>query len=341
MASTPTPLTTGKSLSTDLPAWPDGGRTRTVILWWSAMSVASVLFDVLGPVVLLVALGAVVGPALGIDARSLSRLAYWVLGPAFMFDVLADAALERRVMLQLGAAGLAGMAAAALVSTLILRAARTPPSMVSAAAMTSAYGNVGNAGLAISVFAFGQDVLPAAGVFMLAINATGMMLGVGLAQRRRSSVSSAVAKALAAPMTVASALALGANGAQVVPPPLFERSIGLLSGALIPLMLFTLGLQLHHSGRFQVTFPIAVSTVAKLVVAPAVATAVALAIGLSGDLAAVTAVQSAMPPAVFCMVVAIEHDLEPEAVTSTVVFATLASLVTLPVVLLLLPGVLA
>jgi len=60
-------------------------------------------------------------------------------------------------------------------------------------------------------------------------------------------------------------------------------------------------------------------------------------IGLTGDLVAVSAVQSAMPPAVFCMVVALEHDLEPEAVTSTVVFATLVSLATLPVVLLLTP----
>lgn len=301
------------------------------------MSVASVLFDVLGPVVLIVVLGAVAGPRLGVDVRSLSRLAYWILGPAFMFDVLAGADLERRVILQLSAAGLAGMAAAAGFTWLILRGLRVEASMVAAGAMTSAYGNVGNAGLAISVFAFGEDALPAAGVFMLAINATGMMLGVGLAHGRRGSVGGALIQALLAPMTVASLVALAANSLDLVPPVILGRSIGLLSGALIPIMLFTLGLQLASSGRLRIRLPIAVSTLAKLVVAPAAASLTAVSIGLTGDLAAVTAVQSAMPPAVFCMVVALEHDLEPESVTSTVAFATVAALVTLPVVLLLTP----
>lgn len=302
------------------------------------MSVASVLFDVLGPVVLIVALGAFAGPRLGVDVRSLSRLAYWVLGPAFLFDVLADADLERRVILQLSAAGVAGMAAAATFTWGVLRGSGADGSMVAAGAMTSAYGNVGNAGLAISVFAFGDDVLPAAGVFMLAINATGMMLGVGLAHGRRGPVASAVLRALLAPMTVASLVAIVANGLSLMPPPILTRSVGLLSDALIPTMLFTLGLQLRASGRFRIGFPIAVSTFAKLIVAPAAASLTALAIGLTGDLAAVSAVQSAMPPAVFCMVVALEHDLEPEAVTSTVAFATVTALFTVPVVLLLTPS---
>ena len=301
------------------------------------MSIASVLFEVLGPVVFIVGLGALVGSRLDIDVRSLSRLAYWVLGPAFMFDVLADADLEQKVVVQLSAAGLVGMAAAGLATWTVLRGAGTASSMVAAGVMTSAYGNVGNAGLAISVFAFGEDVLPAAGVFMLAINATGMMLGVGLAQGRRGSVASAVMQALLAPMTIASFVALTANAFELVPPPLFGRSIGLLSGALIPTMLVTLGIQLRLSGRFRIRFPIVVSTLAKLVIAPAAASLAAVAIGLTGDLVAVTAVQSAMPPAVFCMVVALEHDLEPEAVTSTVALATVTAVVTVPIVLLLTP----
>ncbi len=301
------------------------------------MSIATVLLDVLGPVVAIVALGALAGPRLAVDVRTLSRLAYWVLGPAFMFDVLADADLERQVILQLSAAGLAGMAAAGVFAWVVLRTSGTAASLVAAGTMTAAYGNVGNAGLAISAFAFGEELLPAAGVFMLAINTTGMMLGVGLAHGRRGSIATAVIQALSAPMTVASMVALVANSLRLLPPPILERSIGLLSGALIPTMLVTLGIQLRLSGRFHVRYPIAVSTFAKLVIAPVAASVTALAVGLTGDLAAVSAVQSAMPPAVFCMVVALEHDLEPDVVTSTVAFATVASLGTVPVVLLLTP----
>ena len=45
------------------------------------MSVANVLFDILAPVALIVALGAVTGPRLGIDVATLSRLAYWGVRP--------------------------------------------------------------------------------------------------------------------------------------------------------------------------------------------------------------------------------------------------------------------
>ncbi|MEE9414743.1 MAG: AEC family transporter, partial [Acidimicrobiales bacterium] len=64
----------------------------------------------------------------------------------------------------------------------------------------------------------------------------------------------------------------------------------------------------------------------------------AIALGLSGDERGVVVIQSAMPPAVFTMVVAMEHDLEPERVTANLVNMTLLSLVTLPVVLALVVG---
>ncbi|MFT4989095.1 MAG: putative permease [Acidimicrobiales bacterium] len=45
--------------------------------------------------------------------------------------------------------------------------------------------------------------------------------------------------------------------------------------------------------------------------------------------------QAAMPPAVFCMVLALEHDLEADRTTNDVVVVTIASLLTLPLALTL------
>lgn len=299
------------------------------------MSILTVLFDVLAPVVLVVATGAIVGHRINVDLRSLSRLAYWVLGPAFMFDVLAGAELDASVVLQLCLAGLVGMAAAGLAAAAILRISGCGGSIIAAETLTASYGNVGNAGLAISAFAFGPELLPAAGVFMLAINTTGMMLGVGLAHGRDGSIIDALRQALVAPMTIASVLGLLANSFSVNVPVAFDRSISLVAGALIPTMLFTLGMQLRLTGRVRIEAPSIVSAACKLLVAPAAATAAAIFVGLDGDLVGVTAVQSAMPPAVFCMVIALEHDLEPQRVTATLVLATVLSLLTLPFVLLL------
>jgi hypothetical protein len=43
-----------------------------------------------------------------------------------------------------------------------------------------------------------------------------------------------------------------------------------------------------------------------------------------------------MPPAVLTAVIALEHDLEPDLVTTTVLVGTLGSIVTIPVVIALL-----
>ncbi len=299
------------------------------------VSMLSLLLDVLGPVVAIMALGAFIGDRLGIDIQSLSRMAYWVLGPAFVFDVFADSQLAGSVALRLMLAGLGGMAAAAVVMVLANRLARSNPSEQAADIMTSIYGNVGNTGLAVSVFALGEGSLAAAGVLMLTINIVGMMVGIALAAAQSDGLRTAIWRALLAPMSLAAAVAIPINIASFSVPTLAERSIGLLAGALIPVMLFALGMQLTAAGRWSFTPGLGATAAAKLVVAPLAAVLVARLVGLQGNDLGVVAIQSAMPPAVFCLIVAREHDLEPQRVTANVVALTLLSLLSLPVVLVL------
>lgn len=299
------------------------------------MEIAALLLDVLGPVVAVVALGAVVGPRLRIHLPSLSSLAWWVLGPAFVFDLFVGSDLGGGLVLRLAVAGLAGMAAAVGVAALANRALGTSRPVTAASLMTSSYGNVGNAGLAITAFALGERALAAAGVLLLVVNITGVVLGVGLATGARHGLGSALRRALLAPMSVAGAAALLVRAIDVTPPLAIARAVGLLADALIPVMLFTLGLQLASSGVRRPTPDLGVTAVAKLAVAPLAATATGVALGLEGSVLGAVTIQSAMPPAVFCMLVALEHDLVPERVTSAVVTTTALSMLTLPVVLLL------
>ena len=155
----------------------------------------------LGPVAVLVALGGLTGPRLRIDAGSLSRLVYWVFGPAFVFGLLAEADLERSVVIGLVEASLAGMGAALVVALAWAAASGAGYESGAAVAMTSTWGNVGNAGLAIVAFALGDDALPVAGVLMVTINLASLVIGVGMAQARSSSLRGAVLRGLTAPMT--------------------------------------------------------------------------------------------------------------------------------------------
>jgi predicted permease len=300
------------------------------------MSVANVIFDVLAPVAILVGLGAALGPRLHIDVGGLSRLAYNVFGPAFIFAVLAGADLERGVVARLVLAGLAGMASAVALAVLWSRITGAGYELTAATAITSSYGNVGNAGLAIVAFSLGDQALPVAGVLMLTINLTGLVLSVGLAEARSRSPLPALGKALATPMAIAGAISLLVNLSGVDLPVVVDRSIGLLADALIPVMLLTLGMQLAKSGRPTWSNDLGVVLVAKLALAPLVAGLAASALSLGGDFLDAVVIQSAMPPAVFAAVIAIESDLAPDRVTAAVVLTTLLSALTLPVVLLVL-----
>ncbi len=296
---------------------------------------ASLLLDVLGPVIVLVAIGAIVGPKLGIEASSLSTLAYWILGPAFMFASLYAAELDGELIAKLVVAALAGMVVAGGSAWLVMRVAGADYGERGATALTSAYGNVGNAGLAICVFALGDDILPIASVLMLTINSAGLVFGVGIAAARTTSRLAALGRAVSAPMSVAAWLAIATNVGDISLPLVAERPLELVAGALIPVMLLTLGMQLVATGLPSIDRALSVSIVAKLAVAPLVAGVVIRLLDVDGDPAAAVIIQSAMPPAVFCALLALEHDFETDRVTSAVVASTIASIVTLPIVLAL------
>ena len=131
------------------------------------MSVVELLINVMGPVVLIVALGWFAGAKLSFDVSTLSRLAFYVLGPAFVLDVFADAELDGSVVLRLTVAAWAAMLVGGLLALALSRAVKLNNARRGSAIMSSAYGNVGNAGLAISAFALGDDAIPIAAVLMI------------------------------------------------------------------------------------------------------------------------------------------------------------------------------
>ena len=195
--------------------------------------------------------------------------------------------------------------------------------------MTAAYGNVGNTGLAVSAFAFGEAALPIATVLMLVINVTGIATGVGLASSRDRSLVGSLLSALRAPMTLAVVPSVLVNMTGAEPPLLVTRPLALLGAALIPIMLLSLGAQLQRTGLRAPSFDVGVSIGSKLLIAPLAAAAAAWLLGLDGDAFGVVVVQSAMPAAVFTSVVATQEDLEPERVVAALVLGTLIAIPTL------------
>lgn len=295
-----------------------------------------VLIDVLVPVFVVVAIGFVLARTVRIEPRALATIAYWVLGPVFIFDILSSAQLDPAVVGKVVAITAVTMLVVALLAAAISKALGVGFSTLAATVLTSVHGNVGNFGLAICVFAFGAEVLPIAGIVMVTTNTLGIITGVGLATSRHHSVMRAIGAGIASPMAIAVLPALLVNATDTSLPLWIERPVSLLAAALIPVMLLTLGVQIAGMSRRLPSAMVALPIGIKLIAAPLLAVAASVVLDLTGVAADVVILQAAMPAAVFTSLIALEHDLEADYVTSVVLIGTLVSVVTLPVVITLL-----
>lgn len=295
-----------------------------------------VLVNVLVPVFGVVGVGFALARLVGVGPPALASISYWVLGPVFIFDVLAKADLEAGVVGKIVVATAAAMAMVAVITALVTRLIGVSFSALAATVLTSIYGNVGNFGLAISVFALGDEALPIAGIVLVTVNTLGILTGVGLATIRHGSAIRAATTAVLSPLALAVIPALAVNFSNTTLPLWLDRPLSLLAAALIPVMLLTLGIQIAGMPRVMPPKLVAVPIALKLIAAPLAALVAIASIGLEGLPSHVVILQAAMPAAVFTSLIALEHHLEADYVTSVVLIGTLISAVTLPVVITLL-----
>ena len=292
--------------------------------------------DILLPVFILVTIGVAIGRRMNLEPTSLSKVAYYLLAPAFIFDILRRADIETSVITQMIVVMTLTTLIVALLAVLAGRLLHWGYSVTAAAVLIAVYGNVGNFGIPVVAFAFGDSALPLAGVSFLIINVAAFGIGVTAATWKKSSPARAIGTALTTPALLVVPFAMALNTTNTDLPLFADRAIGLMADAMIAVMLITLGLQLAAMDRPVFDTKVWVTTALRLVAAPVVAAVIVTFVGLEGDPGGVVILQSAMPAAVFTALIAIEHDLVPDFVTTTVLTSTLASAVTLSATLALL-----
>ncbi len=117
---------------------------------------------------------------------------------------------------------------------------------------------------------------------------------------------------------------------------MIQHISGLLSDAMIPIMLLVLGLQLRESGKLEWGIPTFVASGIRLIMGPLMAFLLIPALGITGVQASAGILEASMPAAVLTAIVALENDIVPSFVTSVVFASTLLSLISLTVVMIFL-----
>ena len=297
------------------------------------MPLLSVFLDVVAPVFAVVGLGYLAGPRLALEARTLSRTAYWVFVPAFTFSVISRAEVPLGRGLRIALFVLATHAVFALLGWGVARLLRRPREVTAAYVMLAVFGNVGNYGLALLQFRLGAEALLPATLYFVVSLLVSFTVCVGIAAAVRGGKARAILSVLRTPALLAAVPAVLVSATQLRLPLLVTRTAGLLGDAMIPTMLLALGLQLAEARALRPSRDVLVATALRLAVSPAVAAVLAVPFGLTGADRAACVLQAAMPAAVLVAIISGEYGVAPGFVTATVFFSTLLSL---PVLTLLL-----
>jgi predicted permease len=291
--------------------------------------VLSLFADNLLPVFLAAGAGYLLAWRMALDPRPIARLAFYVLAPCLVFQIILDSDLNGGALTRMVALTSTALLSLALLAALAARAIGCSRPLIASVVLVVLLPNAGNFGLSASLFAFGEEGLAQAGVFFISSAVLTFTVGVFVASLGRSGLRETWFGILRVPAIWAVALALILSSSGTDLPLSLARTVRLMSQASIPVFLVVLGMQLYGCGIRGPWRPIALASALRLVGGAVVGLALVGPLGLTDVARQAAVLQSAMPSAVITIVLATEYDAEPAFATSVVVITTLASPLTL------------
>ncbi len=286
------------------------------------MSLAADLVPVLAPIAVAILVG--MGWARWgepTDPASITQVILNVGTPCLVFSTLATLSVPA---LELGVMALASVLM--LLSFLgggwlLLKAVRLPSGVYLPPLV---FGNLGNLGLPLNLFAFGDAGLELGLIMFATQSALFFTIHFWL-----MSGSPSPATMLKTPHLYAIAAALAFTLTDTAPPPWLTNTTDLIGGLTIPMMLIMLGVSLSRMKVVAVARPLAAALL-RVALGLAIAVLICGVLDLEGAARGVVTIACCMPGAVFNYLAAVRYDRSPGEVAGYVVLSTVATLVLLP-----------
>ncbi|MFV0244372.1 MAG: AEC family transporter [Qingshengfaniella sp.] len=253
-----------------------------------------------------------------------TTLAMTLSTPCLIFTALMKSDIDPAALTELSAAAIVGYLALTLVMAALVYGTRLPVRSYLAPLI---FGNTGNVGLPLALFAFGETGLSYAVVIFAVMAVWSFTFGVWVV-----SGGGSVLKVLREPIVAASLL--GAlflwQGWQT--PVFLTNALDLIGQIAIPIMLITLGVAVARlrPGRLGRA---AWLSAAKYLICIALAWTIARLFGLDQVATAVMVMQFATPIAVTSYMLAEKYEADSDSVAGLVVVSTIMAVAVFPVLL--------
>lgn len=293
------------------------------------MQVFQRILGIILPVFIIIALGygyaRLRGNSVKSDMAAVNRVTIGMLSPLLVFTALAAKEFDLAHNSMLILAGVLISLGSGLIAWPLARIfgydvrSFVPPMM---------YNNCGNMGLPLAVLAFGTAALSAAVALFMACNLVYFSVGIKIIESGRKQ-HTPVWKFLTNPMMIAMMVGMLFAIVHISLPTPLMQALKMLGDASIPIMLFALGvrmLDVNLKGWHIGLIGAIVCPVAGLLVAWLLDGVLALTPNQRGQMY----LFAALPPAVFCFMVAEQYQQEPDKVASIVLLGNLAALAFVP-----------
>jgi malate permease and related proteins len=290
------------------------------------MDLAARIAQVIVPVFLIVAIGFFYGRRSKPDLTSFNRIVLDVLAPALVYTALAAKEFrlgDHAVLLGGGAVLILGSGA---VGWLLARATHTQPRTLVPVVM---FNNCGNMGLPLALLAFGAENFGAAVALFSISNLIHFSLGA-----RITSAHARTRDLLLSPLMIATALGFASAATSVRPPDMMFTGLKIMGDAMLPLMLFALGVRLTALRRQDVPRGL-LGAFARPVIGLALALPLAWALGLAGASKGQLILFGSLPPAVMQFLLAERYRQEPEKVAAMILLGNALAVLFVPLALAL------
>lgn len=280
------------------------------------------LFAIIAPILLCAGVG-YAWARQGIDypVDFVTRIVMNVGAPCLIIASFSRADIDIGKMAEMALATAVILLAMLLIGVVLIRLLRLKTSTFLPSLL---FSNIGNMGLPLCLFAFGETGLALGLTVFLVVFSLHMSLGLLLVAGKGN-----LTGLLKQPVLWATAISLMLVGSGRSLPVWLGNTMSMLGGFTIPLMLITLGVSLARlkvtEWRYSLLF-----SMTRVAGGFGIAVLVAGLFGMQGVDRGVLILQSSMPVAVFNYLLALRYQREPGEVAGMVVLSTLLSFVMLP-----------
>ncbi len=245
--------------------------------------------------------------------------------PCLILRGMAGLEVEPESFLRVVGIAVVILSATAVIGGVVLRIAKQP---LRSFLPSAVFGNAGNLGLPLCLFAFGEPGLVLGVAFYLVGSVTQFIFGP-LFQGREAAWRILVTT----PIIYAALFGLALLATDTAMPLWLANTVDLFAGLAIPLMLLALGYSLANFRVRRAGLATGLA-VLRLGLGFGLGLAAVTLLDLEGTLRGVVLIQSSMPVAVFCFLLAARYDRDPDDVAASILVSTVAAFLLLPALLI-------